>query len=164
MFVSLCIVMFSQYWHFNFYSFGRVYFKWPPFVKGFPTFGVEWQKMENPDLHKTMGMKPGQKEVCIKRIEPTASEYHYRKPSNVTLSFDGIDIANDGTGDNSSLSSIYSWFFNYYFYVIQTFFKICLGSFFRCQISILFYKKNAKGPRIIVNRIFWTKYKLPCWQ
>ncbi|XXG63291.1 hypothetical protein AAC387_Pa05g1522 [Persea americana] len=64
---------------------------------GFPTLGVEWQKMENPDLRKTMGMAPDQKGVRIRRIEPTAPESQFLKPSDIILSFDGIDIANDGT-------------------------------------------------------------------
>lgn len=64
---------------------------------GFPILGIEWQKMENPDLRRAMGMKPDQKGVRIKRIEPTAPESHCLKPSDIILSFDGINIANDGT-------------------------------------------------------------------
>ncbi|XP_010029214.1 protease Do-like 9 [Eucalyptus grandis] len=64
---------------------------------GFPILGVEWQKMENPDLRMAMGMKLDKKGVRIRRIEPTAPESHVLKPSDVILSFDGINIANDGT-------------------------------------------------------------------
>ncbi|CAA7407113.1 unnamed protein product [Spirodela intermedia] len=64
---------------------------------GFPILGIEWQKMENPDLRKAMGMQPDQKGVRIRRVEPTAPESHLMKPSDILLSFDGIDIANDGT-------------------------------------------------------------------
>ncbi|XP_043724938.1 protease Do-like 9 [Telopea speciosissima] len=64
---------------------------------GFPILGVEWQKMENPDLRMATGMKPDQKGVRIRRIEPTAPESQVLKPSDIILSFDGIDIANDGT-------------------------------------------------------------------
>lgn len=64
---------------------------------GFPILGVEWQKMENPDLRMAMGMKPDQKGVRIRRIDPTAPESKFLKPSDVILSFDGVDIANDGT-------------------------------------------------------------------
>nr|DAD31013.1 TPA_asm: hypothetical protein HUJ06_009864 [Nelumbo nucifera] len=64
---------------------------------GFPTLGVEWQKMENPDLRMAMGMASDQKGVRIRRIEPTAPESQVLKPSDIILSFDGIDIANDGT-------------------------------------------------------------------
>ncbi|KAL5747253.1 hypothetical protein ACOSP7_024253 [Xanthoceras sorbifolium] len=64
---------------------------------GFPILGVEWQKMENPDLRMAMGMKPDQKGVRIRRIDPTAPESEVLKPSDIILSFDGVDIANDGT-------------------------------------------------------------------
>ncbi|KAG8378963.1 hypothetical protein BUALT_Bualt07G0039100 [Buddleja alternifolia] len=64
---------------------------------GFPILGVEWQKMENPDLRLSMGMKPDQKGVRIRRIDPTSPEFMVLKPSDVILSFDGVDIANDGT-------------------------------------------------------------------
>ncbi|KAM7475550.1 hypothetical protein LguiB_022793 [Lonicera macranthoides] len=64
---------------------------------GFPILGVEWQKMENPDLRMSMGMKSDQKGVRIRRIDPTAPEFKVLKPSDIILSFDGVDIANDGT-------------------------------------------------------------------
>ncbi|KAL0741537.1 hypothetical protein Bca4012_083050 [Brassica carinata] len=64
---------------------------------GFPVIGIEWQKMENPDLRKKMGMKSSQKGVRIRRIEPTAPESQVLKPSDIILSFDGVNIANDGT-------------------------------------------------------------------
>lgn len=66
---------------------------------GFPILGVEWQKMENPDLRMAMGMRHNQKGVRVRRIEPTAPESQVLKPSDIIISFDGIDIANDGTGE-----------------------------------------------------------------
>jgi len=63
--------------------------------------------MENPDLRKAMGMAPDQKGVRIKRIEPTAPEFQFLKPSDIILSFDGVDIANDGTG--KSLHPCLKW-------------------------------------------------------
>ncbi|XP_019464284.1 PREDICTED: protease Do-like 9 [Lupinus angustifolius] len=64
---------------------------------GFPILGVEWQKMENPDLRTAMGMRPNEKGVRIRRVDPTAPESKVLKPSDIILSFDGVDIANDGT-------------------------------------------------------------------
>ncbi|OEL29463.1 Protease Do-like 9 [Dichanthelium oligosanthes] len=64
---------------------------------GFPILGIEWQKMENPDLRKAMGMKSDQKGVRVRRVEPTAPESGCLQPSDILLSFDGIHIANDGT-------------------------------------------------------------------
>jgi hypothetical protein len=72
-------------------------------VPGFPILGVEWQKMENPDLRKSMGMKPDQKGVRIRRIDLTAPESKVLEPSDIILSFDGVDIANDGTGRHDFL-------------------------------------------------------------
>lgn len=68
------------------------------YLLGFPILGIEWQKMENPDLRTSMGMKPDQKGVRIRRIDPTAPESQVLKPSDIILSFDVVDIANDGTG------------------------------------------------------------------
>uniref|UniRef100_A0A0C9RQ71 TSA: Wollemia nobilis Ref_Wollemi_Transcript_3394_2715 transcribed RNA sequence n=1 Tax=Wollemia nobilis TaxID=56998 RepID=A0A0C9RQ71_9CONI len=64
---------------------------------GFPILGIEWQKMENPDLRHAMGMEPNQKGVRVRRVEPTAPAAKFLRPSDIVLSFDGIDIANDGT-------------------------------------------------------------------
>ncbi|KAK3159069.1 hypothetical protein QOZ80_2AG0145290 [Eleusine coracana subsp. coracana] len=64
---------------------------------GFPILEIEWQKMENPDLRKAMGMKPDQKGVRVRRLEPTAPESGCLQPSDIILSFDSVDIANDGT-------------------------------------------------------------------
>ncbi|XVE57104.1 hypothetical protein DITRI_Ditri04bG0064700 [Diplodiscus trichospermus] len=64
---------------------------------GFPILGVEWQKMENPDLRTAMGMKPDQKGVRIRRVDPTDPESGVLKSSDIILSFDGVNIANDGT-------------------------------------------------------------------
>lgn len=54
--------------------------------------------MENPDLRLSMGMKADQKGVRIRRVDPTSPEFEVLKPSDIILSFDGVDIANDGTG------------------------------------------------------------------
>lgn len=75
---------------------------------GFPILGIEWQKMENPDLRKALGMKGIQKGVRIRRVEPTAPAYKYLQASDILLSFDAEDIANDGTGTNPSLNVIKS--------------------------------------------------------
>jgi hypothetical protein len=54
--------------------------------------------MENPDLRKALGMKPNQKGVRIRRVEPTAPAAKQLQSSDILLSFDNVDIANDGTG------------------------------------------------------------------
>ena len=66
--------------------------------------------MENPDLRMAMGMKPDQKGVRVRRIDPTAPESKVLKPSDIILSFDGVDIANDGTGKCSPICSTSTYF------------------------------------------------------
>lgn len=57
-------------------------------------------------MRVAMGMKSDQKGIRIRRVEPTAPESQFLKPSDVILSFDGIDIANDGTGKKTFLNTI----------------------------------------------------------
>ena len=72
--------------------------------------------MENPDLRKSMGMKDNQKGVRIRRIDPTGPEHKVLKPSDIILSFDGVDIANDGTGNHFFFDDI-NYFEHIYFVV-----------------------------------------------
>lgn len=55
--------------------------------------------MENPDLRMAMGMKSDQKGILVTRVEATAPEAVVLQPSDVILSFDGVGIGNDGTGN-----------------------------------------------------------------
>ncbi|KAI5066907.1 hypothetical protein GOP47_0017435 [Adiantum capillus-veneris] len=64
---------------------------------GFPILGIDWQKIENPDLRKSLGMDPQQKGVRVRRVELTAPAAKHLQSSDIILSFDGIDVANDGT-------------------------------------------------------------------
>ncbi|CAI7880690.1 unnamed protein product, partial [Closterium sp. NIES-54] len=64
---------------------------------GFPILGVEWQKMENPDMRKALGMEAGQKGVRVRRLEPTSPAAQLLQTSDILLSFDGVAVANDGT-------------------------------------------------------------------
>lgn len=67
---------------------------------GFPILGIQWQKMENPDLRKAMGMRSDQKGIRVTRVEPTSPGSGCLKESDIILSFDGVDIGNDGTGQS----------------------------------------------------------------
>ena len=64
--------------------------------------------MENPDLRKALGMKSSQKGVRIRRVEPTAPASKNLQASDILLSFDDIDIANDGTGIDLWLNPVSS--------------------------------------------------------
>ncbi|EIE20222.1 trypsin-like serine protease [Coccomyxa subellipsoidea C-169] len=63
----------------------------------FPALGIEWQKMESPFLRKSLGMKEGQKGVYIRRVEPTSPASEVLSEGDILMSFEGTDIANDGT-------------------------------------------------------------------
>ncbi|KAM1824232.1 hypothetical protein ACFX13_023850 [Malus domestica] len=65
---------------------------------GFPILGIEWQKMENRALCNSVGMKRDQKGIRVRVLKPSAPESQLLKPSDVILSFDGVNIASDGTG------------------------------------------------------------------
>eukprot|EP00879_Flechtneria_rotunda_P019848 GHRR01020862.1.p1 GENE.GHRR01020862.1~~GHRR01020862.1.p1 ORF type:complete len:209 (+),score=58.91 GHRR01020862.1:1813-2439(+) len=58
---------------------------------------MEWQKLENPDLRKALNMQPQHKGVLIRRVEPTAPLHKVAQQYDILLSFDGVDIACDGT-------------------------------------------------------------------
>jgi len=64
---------------------------------GFPTLGVDTQTMENTHLREAFGMKPKQKGILVSRVAPTCAASKVLKPNDVLLSFDGEQIANDGT-------------------------------------------------------------------
>ena len=64
---------------------------------GFPSLGIEWQKMENPDLRKYSSMGANQKGVLVRRVEPTCPASRKLKKADIILEFDGHQISNDGT-------------------------------------------------------------------
>ncbi|KAL0335713.1 UNVERIFIED_CONTAM: Protease Do-like 9 [Sesamum radiatum] len=64
---------------------------------GFPVLGIQWQKMENKDLRLSMGMRLDHNGIRIRRIAPTSPLFKVLKPSDIILSFDGVDIGEDGT-------------------------------------------------------------------
>lgn len=79
--------------------------------------------MENPDLRMATGMNSNQKGVRIRRINPTAPESKVLKPSDIILSFDEVDIANDGTGNCSFLFNEICTLFNLIrFYPVSLYF------------------------------------------
>ena len=64
---------------------------------GFPTLGLEWQKLENPNMRKYLNMKNAQHGVFVRRVSPVSAAGKIFKPRDVLLSFDGVPIADDGT-------------------------------------------------------------------
>jgi S1-C subfamily serine protease len=64
---------------------------------GFPSLGVEWQSMENPDLRKAFKMGSDMKGILVKSILPTSDSAAHLHNGDVILRFDDVEIANDGT-------------------------------------------------------------------
>ncbi|XP_010554015.1 PREDICTED: protease Do-like 9 [Tarenaya hassleriana] len=136
---------------------------------GFPVLGVEWQKMENPDLRKSMGMEAHQKGVRIKRIEPTAPESQVLRPSDVILSFDGVNIANDGTvpfrhGERIGFSYLISQKYTGDFAIVKVLrnkqileFKIRLAAHKRLIPAHV----NGKPPYYIIAGFVFTTVSVP---
>jgi len=64
---------------------------------GFPALQCEFQRLENPSLRKSLGMKPTQKGVLLRRISPLSPSAKILKQGDVLMKFDGVEIASDGT-------------------------------------------------------------------
>ena len=64
---------------------------------GFPTLGVEWQKLENPDMRKFLKMRSLNERtehgVYVRRVSPTSPAGALIQTTDVLLSFDGVPIA-----------------------------------------------------------------------
>ena len=64
---------------------------------GFPALQCEFQRLENPSLRKSLGMKPTHMGVLLRRISPLAPAAKVLKRGDVLMKFDGIEVASDGT-------------------------------------------------------------------
>ena len=66
---------------------------------GFCTLGVSCQATENIQLRECFGMRPEMTGVLVSRINPLSDAYKILKKDDILLEFDGVPIANDGTGE-----------------------------------------------------------------
>lgn len=64
---------------------------------GFPALGVQWQKMESEALRLSADMNENQKGVMVRKVQPTSLAAGKIFPNDVIMSFDDIQVANDGT-------------------------------------------------------------------
>lgn len=64
---------------------------------GFPSLGIQWQKLESPDLRQACGMTAEQSGVLIRSVSPTSASFGFLLAGDVLMKFDGIQLANDGT-------------------------------------------------------------------
>jgi len=65
---------------------------------GFCSLGLSCQAMENIQLREHFGMQPGMTGVLVSKINPLSEANKTLKKDDVILAFDGVPIANDGTG------------------------------------------------------------------
>lgn len=65
---------------------------------GFCSMGVSCQPMENAQLRSNFQMSPDMTGVLISKINPLSDAHRIMKKDDVILAFDGVPIANDGTG------------------------------------------------------------------
>ncbi|QHI69909.1 S1C family serine protease [Tichowtungia aerotolerans] len=64
---------------------------------GVPDLGINWQKMENPDMRRRYGMAPGQTGMLITGIAHKSAADGVLQTGDVLLSVKGHPVADDGT-------------------------------------------------------------------
>lgn len=72
---------------------------------GFCSLGLSCQPTENIQLREHFGMIPEMTGVLVSRINPLSDAYKVLRKDDIILSFDGVPIANDGTGIRLHLHS-----------------------------------------------------------
>lgn len=65
---------------------------------GFCTMGLLCQSTENVQLREHFGMSAKMTGVFVSRINPLSAAHKVLKKDDIILAFDGVSIANDGTG------------------------------------------------------------------
>jgi len=66
-------------------------------VTGFPLLGIRCQLLESPTLKASLGMGPKQGGIMVRHVEPMSRASQSIAPGDVVLSFDGTEVAGDGT-------------------------------------------------------------------
>lgn len=79
---------------------------------GFCTLGISCQATENIQLRECFGMKPDLTGVLVSRINPLSDAHRVLKKDDILLEFDGVPIANDGTGGLHTTVYFYIFWFH----------------------------------------------------
>lgn len=66
---------------------------------GFCSLGLSCQPTENIQLREYFRMRPDLSGVLVSKINPLSNAYDVLKKDDIVLAFDGVLIANDGTGE-----------------------------------------------------------------
>lgn len=64
---------------------------------GFPYCGFRWQRMENTQLRRALGLNPDQSGVLVKWVAETSDAGRVLRRGDIVTHFDGISISNAGT-------------------------------------------------------------------
>lgn len=70
---------------------------------GFCSLGLSCQTTENVQLRNNFGMRSEVTGVLVNKINPLSDAHEILKKDDIILAFDGVPIANDGTGSHSML-------------------------------------------------------------
>lgn len=65
---------------------------------GFCSMGLSCQSTENVQLRQHFRMGPDMTGVLVSKINPLSEAYKLLKKDDIILAFDGVPVANDGTG------------------------------------------------------------------
>lgn len=65
---------------------------------GFCSLGLSCQPTENVQLREHFRMRPELTGVLVSKINPLSDAHRVLKKDDIVLAFDGVPIANDGTG------------------------------------------------------------------
>lgn len=66
---------------------------------GFCSLGLSCQPTENAQIRDHFGMPPDMTGVLVNKINPLSDAQGVLKKDDIILAFDGVPIANDGTGN-----------------------------------------------------------------
>lgn len=67
---------------------------------GFCSLGLSCQPIENVQLRNHFRMRPEMTGVLVSKINPLSDAYKVLKKDDIILVFDGVPVANDGTGSH----------------------------------------------------------------
>lgn len=106
---------------------------------GFCSLGLSCQPTENVQLREHFHMRPEMTGVLVSKINPLSEANKVLRKDDIVLAFDGVPIANDGTGTSINLSLLLaplffclsflqSWCFSFQFFTLLCFvFVLCFS-------------------------------------
>lgn len=103
---------------------------------GFCSLGLSCQPTENAQLREHFCMRPEMTGVLVSKINPLSEANKVLRKDDIVLAFDGVPIANDGTGSYINLSFLFAPLL-----VISTFMKLFFPNLGVALFSFIFVFK-----------------------